>query len=319
MTDKEKYRDLCTHENSIPIYSLDWWLDSVCGADQWDVVLYASNDDIEATWPFYLPCPSMTWMPPYTQMLGIWFNPAKENPDYSENLHRKQTICESLIRQLPHFRFFSQNFHYTFSDGLPFHWNGFTQTVRYDYLLPDITQEEKLYNQLNDNLKRNIQKARKRYRLTVQNAVDVDAFLKVHAQTYQRQGLPAYYQETLKKIISVARSRKQGDIWGVFDEKNQLHAAVFIVWQENCGYYVAGGSDREGRQSGAQVLAMWEAICAISSFAQSLDFSGSMEPGIERFFRSFGAMQVPYYTFVKGTRRLRNRLIFRIRKELKQE
>ena len=38
MNSKERYRILCDHERSIPIFSRDWWLDAVSN-EAWDVSL----------------------------------------------------------------------------------------------------------------------------------------------------------------------------------------------------------------------------------------------------------------------------------------
>ena len=53
MTDKEKYRRLCAQESDIPIFSRDWWLDTVCGQDHWDVILVEKIDKIIASMPLY--------------------------------------------------------------------------------------------------------------------------------------------------------------------------------------------------------------------------------------------------------------------------
>jgi len=39
LTDKELYREFCQVEDNIPIFSKDWWMDAVCGEDNWDVIL----------------------------------------------------------------------------------------------------------------------------------------------------------------------------------------------------------------------------------------------------------------------------------------
>ena len=31
------YRELCANEDLIPLFSWDWWLDTVVGVDKWDV------------------------------------------------------------------------------------------------------------------------------------------------------------------------------------------------------------------------------------------------------------------------------------------
>jgi hypothetical protein len=35
MTNKEKYREFCKNEKNLPIFSKDWWLDAVCGKDNY--------------------------------------------------------------------------------------------------------------------------------------------------------------------------------------------------------------------------------------------------------------------------------------------
>lgn len=49
MTDKERYHILCDRENSIPIFSKDWWLDTVCGENSWEVYLVGTGMDIKAS------------------------------------------------------------------------------------------------------------------------------------------------------------------------------------------------------------------------------------------------------------------------------
>ncbi|MDR0542726.1 MAG: GNAT family N-acetyltransferase, partial [Dysgonamonadaceae bacterium] len=252
MTGKERYRILCNNEPSIPIYSRDWWLDCVCGESGWDVLLYLKNEEIEAAMPYYSPCKGIITMPLYTQTMGIWFNPAFEKELYSRNLLRKQVICEDFIMRLPAHDYFLQNFHHSFTDWLPFYWHGFRQTTRYTYILPDIGNPDELWNRLGIGIYKNIQNAIKKYKLDVRRNIPTDLFLKINAQTYQRQGLKPYHTEMLAKLIDICRSRNQGDIWGAYDGENRLHAAVFVAWQENCAYSIAGGSDTELRKSGGQ-------------------------------------------------------------------
>ncbi|MDR0611879.1 MAG: GNAT family N-acetyltransferase [Dysgonamonadaceae bacterium] len=300
MTDKEKYRILCNSELSIPVYSRDWWLDCVCGESSWDVLLCLKNEIIEATMPYYTPCRGVISMPFYTQTMGIWFNPAFEDKRYSHDLFRKQTICEDFIMRLPVHDYFLQNFHYSFTDWLPFYWNGFRQTTRYTYVLPDIGNPDELWNGLSENICRNIRKAKNKYQLTVRRNIPADIFLKINAQVYQRQGIAPYQPEILKKLVDISRSRGQGDIWGAYDAENRLHAGVFVVWQKNCAYYIAGGNNAESRKSGGLALAMWAAINDLSGQVRSFDFEGSMIRGVEHFFREFGARQMPFFSLEKG-------------------
>lgn len=59
----------------MPIFSSDWWLDSVCGKDNWDVALYEKGGRIFASMPYYNI--KKAWfnfsiMPKLTQTLGIY-------------------------------------------------------------------------------------------------------------------------------------------------------------------------------------------------------------------------------------------------------
>jgi RNAse (barnase) inhibitor barstar len=300
MTDKEKYKILCSTELSIPIYSRDWWLDCVCGENNWDVLLYFNKEEIEAAMPYYMPCKKVIAMPSYAQTMGIWFNPVWEDAKYAKNLYRKQQICTHFIEHLPAHSCFLQNFHYSFTDWLPFYWKGFHQTTRYNYILPDIQNLDALWNHLGGDVKRNINKAQKKYKIEIKRNISTELFMRVNNKTFERQKIKTYHPELLQKLIETARSRNQGDIWGAFDTEGRLHAAVFVVWQDSCAYYIGGGSDTELRSSGAHASVLWQAICDVSQYSSSFDFEGSMIQGVEHFFREFGAIQKPYFVLSKG-------------------
>ena len=303
MTNKERYRELCIKEPSIPIYSRDWWLDCVCGENKWDVLLYhPDNADggIEAAFPFYIPYKEGIMMPFFTQTMGIWFNPKFEKENYTKNLLWKQNICEHLIDRLPKHNYFIQSFHYLFTDWLPFYWKGFQQTTRYTYILPNISDIAEIEKKRSYDIRQNIKNAQTKYQIEIKTKISADLFLEIYAKTFERQGKKAYQPEILHRLIETAYLRNQGNTWGAFDETGRICAAVFVVWQENCAYCIAGGSDLNGRKSGAHLLALSEAIRAVSGISASFDFEGSMIQGVERVFRSFGAIQKPYFSISKG-------------------
>jgi lipid II:glycine glycyltransferase (peptidoglycan interpeptide bridge formation enzyme) len=185
---------------------------------------------------------------------------------------------------------------------LPFYWKGYLQTTRYTYILPDIRNIPVIEKDRSYDIRHNINKARTKYQMKIKAWLSSDQFLEINTKTYERQREKAYRPEILRRLIETAYSRNQGNTWGAFDSSGQLHAAVFVVWQENCAYYIAGGSDSTGRKSGAHLLVLSEAIREASKVSASFDFEGSMIPGVERVFRSFGAIQKPYFTISKGSR-----------------
>lgn len=300
MTAKDKYRILCQTEASIPIYSRDWWLDIVCGADKWDVLLAEGKNGIQAAMPFYRRHPKVISMPPYTQTMGPWFAPISDDTKYASLLADKQALSISFTDRLKDIPYFLQNFHYSVTDWLPFYWAGYQQTTRYTYLLPDISDTEQLWKGMSVHLRRNIVKAKDKFRITIKRGITIDEFLSVCSKTFKRQAQKIPHPEVLRKLIEASRQHGQGELWGGYDEEGKLHAVAFVVWQENAACYLAGGGDPLLRHSGAHSLVLWECIQQMSAITRQFDFEGSMIPGVERFFREFGAIQTPYFTISKG-------------------
>ncbi|GAP71210.1 hypothetical protein SAMD00024442_1_23 [Candidatus Symbiothrix dinenymphae] len=302
MTSREKYAILLQNEPTIPLYVQDWWLDCVCGAKLWDVLLYENDKgEIEAAMPIYTPCKGVITMPPFTQSMGIWFNPAFEKST-------QQGITDYFIRQLTcHCGLDSQSpasflvgFDTSFTDCQPFSQAGYTQTTRTNYILPLSAQ----LSNVHENTRRNIQKAHKKFNITIQKEVPVDAFLRLNAMVYERQNRNAVAPNVLKKVIKIALQRGQGAIWGAYDAEGKLYSAVFLVWQSNRAYYIAAGSDPALRHSGAPAAVLWQAILDVAEHAKTFDFCGSMLPGVARFFYQFGAIPTSYLVISKGNMNL---------------
>lgn len=310
---KEAYHTLCQTEDTIPIFSQDWWLDVVCGKAGWDVHLIEQRSRILAALPYYMPHPGIILMPPYTQTMGIWFAPYTTDTKYTSAIEQRQAISKLLIDTLKKHRCFRQHFHHTYTDWLPFYWNNYTQTTRYTYILTHLNDFERLWLNMSQHMRRNIKKAREQYRIVVKKGIPVEELLKVQAQTFERQGVKNNQSpNVLKELIDVCRQREQGDVWGGYDEEGNLHAAVFVVWQKKVAYYLAGGGNPLLRHSGAHSLVLWEAIREVAVYSDSFDFEGSMLPGVERFFREFGGVQTPYFAINKGNLSLIDKVLIRL-------
>ncbi|OAV74356.1 putative protein involved in methicillin resistance [Bacteroidales bacterium Barb7] len=320
MTNKDKYRALCQTEPSIPLFSRDWWLDAVCGGENgWDVLLVEEDGQVAAALPLYIPYKGVVAMPLYTQSMGPWFAPASENTKYVTGLGRRQAFCKTFIKTLQNdYPRFQQNFHYGITDWLPFYWEGYQQTTRYTYLLQDLSNLDAVWKEMSQHTRRNITRAKEKYAIAVKKGISATELVKVCAKTFARQGVPfpATYARLLERLVALCRSRGQGDVWGGYDREGHLCAAVFVVWQESSAYYLAGGGDPLYRDSSAHSFAMWEAIrhVALSGKSRQFDFEGSMLPGVERFFREFGAVQMPYFAVSKGELSLLRRVWYKLKR-----
>jgi len=313
MTSKERYREICKRESSIPVFSLPWWLDTVCGDDRWDVLLSLSGDEVAASMPYYLPTGGIISMPPFTQTMGVWFNPAFREKLQSSEIYRRQTICNEFIGQLPRFRYFHQQFHYEFTDWLPFYWSGFRQTTRYTFVLPDISNPEVLRSQLGRGILSDLRKAEKEFGIEIREKISIPDFIDVFASVFRRKGERFNSADVLQRLVETALQRGDGSLWGAYDRENRLHAAVFVVTAGDCAWYVAGGSDPVLRKSGAHPFLLWNVICSLSGKVRKFDFEGSMIRGVADSFRRFGTEQKAYFSIEKGRMKVWDKVMMKLK------
>ena len=51
--EKNRY-DLFCKKNYIPIFSKPWWMDAICGEENWNVWIYEKSGTIQAAMPYYM-------------------------------------------------------------------------------------------------------------------------------------------------------------------------------------------------------------------------------------------------------------------------
>jgi hypothetical protein len=305
MNNKAVYRRLCEQEKTIPIFSRDWWLDSVCGEHNWDVCLVEKSGVVLASMPYYIRnrCGfTLLDLPEFTQTLGPWIRPSEAK--YCKVLDRQKDLMNELIEQLPNFDFFTQNWHYSNTNWLPFYWNGFEQKTRYTYVLPDLTDIDFIWKGLQKNIRQGIRKAEK-LNLIARDDLTIHDFIKLHQMTFSRQGMKYPYSEDLiVRLHSACQKHECCRILIAEDADGKHHAGEFIVWDENSAYALMGGANPDLRNSGATSFLLWDSIKHASTVTKCFDFEGSMIESVERFFRGFGAIQTPYFSVSKTPSRL---------------
>jgi len=298
ISSKQKYRAHCKTESSIPIFSKNWWLDAVCGKDNWNVVVVEKGGQIIATMPHFMVkrrgMRRTITMPKLTQTMGPWMRPSSAK--YANQIAEQKDLMTALIQKLPLFAYFFQNFHYSITNWLPFYWQGFSQTTRYTYVLEEISDTSKIWDGMLPKIRTDIKKAQNRFGLQVCTDLGIDVFLTMNEQTFDRQGMKLPYSKNfVKRLDDACKEHNARKIFFAKDSDGRIHAAVYIVWDENSAYYLMGGSDPDLRNSGANSLCMWEAIKFAATVTKAFDFEGSMIEPVERFFRAFGAKQIPYF------------------------
>ncbi|MFQ2193690.1 GNAT family N-acetyltransferase [Aeromonas jandaei] len=317
MTNKEKYRQLCEEEPTIPIFSQAWWLDAVAG-ESWDVCIVEKGNKIQASMPYVVKKKyGLTFLtqPSLTQNLGPWIRSAHSK--YSKQLSQQKDLMEALIDQLPKYHYFSQSWHYSNTNWLPFYWRDFEQVTRYTYVIDDLSNIDDVWDSSLANIRTDIRKAENKFNLVVKEHFPFSDFLLLNRQTFLRQGMQLPYSESfVNQLVFTAKDRNQCRWFIAQDNEGRNHAGVLLVWDSESAYYLMGGGDPDLRNSGATSLCMWEAIKFASTVTKRFDFEGSMIEPVERFFRAFGAKQTPYFALTHRPSRWLNTAIH-LKKALK--
>ncbi|MFT0547432.1 GNAT family N-acetyltransferase [Allopusillimonas ginsengisoli] len=297
---KSKYQALCDVEPSIPLFSRAWWLDAAAGKDDWNVVLIEEDGSIVAAMPYAIQHRfgfTLLTHPPLTQTLGPWLKPSTMKN--SKQLSRQKELMAALIAGLPPFDYYAQRWHYSNTNWLPFYWAGFKQTTRYTYVIDDLSDLSAVFAGFSAGKRKDIKKAEKS--VTVKFDISAEEFYSNHKMTLAQQNAKISYPfEVFKRMYDSGYQRNSACTIAAYDGHNNLHAALFIVWDQNSAYDLISTIDPRYRNSGAASLLVHEAILHVSTKTKKFDFEGSMIEPVEHSFRQFNTVQVPYFAVSKS-------------------
>lgn len=149
MTNKEKYEEFCKTAY-IPIFSKSWWMDAVCGPDNWDVWLYDNGEQILAAMPYYMeqrgPYRYIT-KAPLTQNNGLLFRKDDTRKAVTEAELQEKIINAAcaFIKEMG-VDVYEQQFHHSFQNWQPFFWNNYTNILRYTYVILDTSDIDQVFS-----------------------------------------------------------------------------------------------------------------------------------------------------------------------------
>lgn len=289
MDNKSFYRKFSETELSLPIFLKDWWLDTVCGKDGWDVALAKKNDQVVGAFPYFVKKKSffqIITLPKFTQFTGPYLKYPETKRNEKIYSFEKDALT-SLLEEMPKTDRIFLNINPDVQNGLPFYWKGFNQTTRYTYIIKETKNLDQVFENFRSNIKTDIRKAEKV--LMVEEIDDVELMFNIASMTFKRQSMPIPYTlEDLKKLDNVLSARGYRKILLAKDSTGNSHACIYIVWDNVKTYYLLSGGNPEYRNSGATSLLVWQGITHASKIGTSFDFEGSSVEPIERVFRAFG-------------------------------
>jgi len=298
-------------ENSVTsIFQQDWWLDALCGRENWDVCLVKRDGKVVGALPLYFKNKlfffRLILQPPLTQFLGpIIKNHATK---YDKKISNEKKIMNELIKEIPKFSYFNQSWSSDLTNWLPFYWNGFKQTTQYSYSINDLRDLDKVWNNLTGAVRTDIRKAQKK-NIKIRFG-DIEELYLLYKSTYAiKNKKPPLTKNVFLSLDKACSAKNCGKIFIAEDANGLLLSGAYIVWDHNTAYYLIGGLNDYGKKMSSQSYLLWEAINFSSHVTKKFDFEGSMNEQIESFFRGFGAEQRQYFSVSKTSSKLLNIVI----------
>jgi hypothetical protein len=284
------------------IYAYSWYLDTVC--DDWDALI---EDDYKAVFPltfrkkFGL---NYLYQPPFIQQLGVFSSELLSEEKINEfisNIPRKFKLVEININKLNKVN----------GDCCKVS-NNLTHEI--DLIKP----YEQLYNAYSSNTKRNIKKAVKKEVSIVENIKPesvIDLFKENRGKDIKTLSDKEY--DLLKRLIYLAIYKRKAKIIGAFDETNSLCAGAFFVEANKKAIFLFSGTSPVARENGAMSLIIDTFIKNASQQNLTLDFEGSNDPNLARFYKSFGSKECIYNSLRISRLVFPLNIVFKVYKKIK--
>ena len=287
--DKRRW-DECIHKSfNGNVYALAWYLDIV--HPNWDALV---ENDYERVMPLTASRKlgiSYMFQPFFVQQLGI-FSTSQLSQD------NVQSFISAIPRQylLAQYRLNSYNKVDYESDIIERHRNVELDLI-YDY--------QYLYNNYNNNTKRNLAKA-EAANLAVNYNIDpkiiIDLFRKNRGKDVKHWQDKEY--ERLLGLIHTAISQECCFTLGINDTYNNIIAGAVFMCSHDRIIFLFSGSDETHKDKHALTMLLDNVIREYSETQYTLDFEGSDNDGLARFYKGFGGEEVFYpeikYNKLKG-------------------
>lgn len=282
--DKEKWDDCIAESVNTLIYGYSWYLDLVC--DDWDGLVAG---DYKAVFP--LPWRkkyriSYLYQPPFTQQLGLF---SREKPDLT-------TVDDFLNAIPPKFRFAE-----IFLNRLSFPLKIKIKS-RNNYEFSLASPYPIIRSGYSKNLNTNLKRAAKN-ELFVAAHPDINKIIELFRMN-RGSAIKSFDDaaaQHLRRLCHSLEHRGHARSWGAYSKTNDLLAGIIFFFDKQRAIFIFSGLSNEGRSKGAMPLIVDHVIQQYAGSDTILDFEGSMDPGLARFFASFGA-ELHHYWFYRHNR-----------------
>lgn len=281
------------------VYAFSWYLNHVAG--QWDAIV---EDDYQSVFP--LPRKKKfgikyALQPLWTQQLGL----------FSKNIITPEKSIQFLNEAFRNVLYFDMNLNNL--QTLPQNYS-FKLIENNNFQLQLFQSYEQIHAAYSDNLKRKLRKARDLILIeNISHEPIISMFRKYRGRSIHKLDESAYKRFTA--LIYHCRSNGVAKIIGVSDKTNTLLCgAIFLIMKDKAILIFSAVSD-VGREKSAMPWLIDGFIAHNQQKTITLDFEGSNDPNLARFYKSFGATNVPYLRIIKNKLPLPDTFIHLLRKK----
>ena len=161
---------------------------------------------------------------------------------------------------------------------------------------------EELRKNYSDNLKRNLKKS-KQVEQTLESSNEIKAIINLfrseRGKNIEQLGDKEY--AILEKIISVAQKRNEVEILLTKNNSGRITAGAVFLKSFMSYIFLFSATGNEARESGSMSLIIDHFIEKHQGENKLLDFEGSMNDDLSRFYRSYGSQEIVYLQIRKNT------------------
>ena len=277
--DKKKWDECIKESFNGMIYASSWYLGIV--GDEWEALI---ENDYERVFPLI---PGKKWgihylyQPVFTQQLGV-FSKSLLSPE----------IVNKFLNSIPDkFRFAEINLN-TFNNPKT---GKFKLKEWLNYELDLINSYDKLFQNYSTNLKRNLKKAEK-HTLSLSKNVKPDEIIKIFRENrgskISRLQEEDYFKLHRLGYMGIYKGLIQ--TYGVYTDKNELCAGAVFAKSNKKMIFLFSGLTQEGKDKNAMAFLIDSFIKEHAQNHLTLDFEGSNDPNLARFYKGFGSVKCTY-------------------------
>jgi len=261
------------------LYAYSWYLNLVC--EEWDALVEGEYERV-----FPLPFRKKAgvhyvYMPPFTQQLGLF-----------STKHLTPGHVEAFLKTIPkHFRLVEINLN-TINryDG-----SAIESSVRRNYELELIRDYDDLRSSYSANLKRNLARAEKaglQLNTHLSPGEVIQLFRSNRGRNIVTLGDADY--RILERLTHSMLHQGLGQVTGVTGPGNRILAGLIMAEIPQRSILLFSATERHDENHGALPWLIDQYIRANVPRQRILDFEGSNDPGLARFYAGFGAKETKY-------------------------